>query len=165
MDTPDFRRIAHAAAPFLKKDSHHTLITFTGLGLAGVIWAWFNTEYSIELLSVGVFLLILGIARYFFERSRRPYLFVVRIKKKEAIPYARIAGTYDYFVDIEPIVNYSFALDGKFDTLPTEPEQRLKTSPDIFNALREESRVMILFSATKILVGVLDENYSFTSYL
>jgi hypothetical protein len=135
------------------------------LGLAIIVWAWFNKEFQTEFLSVGAFLMILGIARYFFERSRRPYLFVARIKRKEAIPYARIEGTYDYFIDIEPIANYAFALNGKFDTLPTESEQRLKISPNIFKVLRAESQVMILFSATNILVGVLDENYSFTSYL
>jgi hypothetical protein len=165
MDTPDFKRIAEVTAPYLKKDSRHTLIIFTVSGLAVFIWAWFNTEYSIELLSVGVFLLILGIVRYFFEQSKRPYLSVARIKKKVAIPYTRIEGTYDYFIDIEPVANYSFALDGKFDKLPTEPEQRLKISPDIFKALQENGQVMILLSATKVLVGVLDDDYRFTSYL
>jgi hypothetical protein len=122
-------------------------------------------EYSVELLSAGGFFLILGYARYFFERSKRPYLFLVRIKMKAAVPYARVEGTYDYFIDIEPIANYSFALDGKYTKLSTEPEQRLKISPDIFKALQKENQVMILFSATKMLVGVLDDRYVFTAYL
>jgi hypothetical protein len=112
MDTPDFRRIADVTAPYIKKDNRHTLIIFTVLGLAVIVWSRFNTEYPTELLSAGVFLLVLGIARYFFERTKRPYLFVTQIKKKVAIPYARIPGTYDYFIDIVPIARYSFAWMG-----------------------------------------------------
>ena len=165
MNTPDFVRVAEVTKPYLRKDSRHTLIIFSALGLAIIIWAGFNVEYSIELLSVGVFLLVLGIGRYFFERSRRAYLMVGQIKSKVAIPYARIKGTNDYFIDIEPIANYSFAMDGKFDKLPTESEQRIKISPDIFATLQEDRETMIVFSATKILVGVLDEDYKFISYL
>jgi hypothetical protein len=165
MDTPDFRRVAEVTAPYIKKDNQHTLIIFTVLGLAFVAWSWFNTEFPLELLWGGGFLLFLGIARYLFERSKRPYLFVARIQKKVAIPYLRVEGTYDYCIDIEPVANYSFSLNGRFEKLSTEPEQRVGVSQDIFKAVQEESQVMILFSATRILVGVLDETYRFTSYL
>lgn len=165
MDTPDFGRIAEVTAPYLKKDCRHTLIIFTTLGLAIVVLGWFNTEYPTELRMGGAFLIIIGIARYFFERSSRPYFFVARIKKKVAVPYKRIEGTFDYFIDIEPVANYSFAQNGKFDKLPTESEQRLRISPDIFKVLQEGSQVMIVFSATKVLVGVLDDGYTFTAYL
>jgi hypothetical protein len=165
MDTPDFARVVEVTRPYLIKDSRHTLIIFTALGLALVIGAGFNAEYPVELFSVGLFLLVLGSGRYFFERTKRPYLFVACIKKKIAIPYKRIDGTYDYFIDIKPVANYAFTWNGRFEALSTEPEQRVGVSPDIFKTLQEESHVMILFSATRILVGILDEHYRFVAYL
>ena len=87
METPDVRRIAKITAPYLKKVSRHTLITFTVLTPAPIVWSGFNSEYQTELLIVGAFFLIIGIARYFFEQSKRPYLIVGRIKKKVSVPY------------------------------------------------------------------------------
>src|SRR5689334_8186530 len=100
---PDFAQIATCATPIIKKDSKHTLIIFSVVGLAIIGYSWFNPANRLGLVAGGVFFLVIGVVRYFIERSKRPLLMLALVKKKEAIPYTRMPGTFDYYIQVESI--------------------------------------------------------------
>lgn len=163
MTTPDFVRIAKAAAPVVQKDNKHSLIIFSVLGFASIIWNLMN-DNSLEFHVIGAFLLTLGVALFLVGKKKKPFLMNAIVKKIEAVPYKRIPGQFDYFTQVEVIGYYAFSTSGQSVNIDVETNQRFSVSVDIVHKLSENKEANFLFSSTKTLLGVFTEDYELTSY-
>ena len=161
--TPDFVRAAKAAAPIVEKDGKHTLIIFSVLGIGLIGYGFFNIESSEALFYSGGFFFILGISRFLVEKYKKPRLMIAIVSKKEAIPYTRIEGAFDYYVQLEVSAFYSLSVDGLTEALAAEAIQRHKVPVEIFSELVESNSIVLLFSSTNTLLGLLKADYSLVS--
>lgn len=88
---------------------------------------------------------------------------IAQINTKEAIPYTRIPNTFDFFVQVNIINQYMFSPNGQSENSQASLEQRIKVSAETFAALKEGEEIMLLFSSTRMFLGVITEDYQFKS--